>query len=117
MGNKQVNVYRIYKKRPARITIVVPADLHDYESVQIKPEMVLKVEYLDDVFEDTFRNNKQRKFIKSEISHVKVKRLPRKEKKRLKFSIGIPNRKGRICLVAAMLFKTETGFDIQIRRK
>lgn len=115
--NKEVNVYRMYNNRPARITVVVPANSILTDGMEIKPEQVLKVEYLDEEFEKAF-DKSTRKRIQSEISiGVKVKRLPRKEKKALKISVGVPNCHGRVCLVRATLHRTVTGFDLQIRRK
>lgn len=113
-ATKEVSVFRMYKGRPAKITVEVPANLKDNESVELTKENVVSVEYLDEAFEKAVPSKETRRRIMSEISGVDVKRLPRKSKKKLKRSVGITNRK--VVLVRNSVIKTETGFEMQIRK-
>ena len=113
---KQVNVFRIYNKRPAKITINVPVDTVDDEAVEITKENFVAVEYLDDTFKKAFDPKVQQR-IKAEISDEAVVRLPRRAKKELKKSVGINNGVNKVRLIRKTMRKTATGFSIQLRRQ
>lgn len=114
---KEVTVFRIYEGRPAKITVLAP-DVPEGVTVEMEltKENVMAIEYLDDTFKKAFDPKVQRR-IMSEISGVDVVRLPRKEKKELKKSVGIANGVNKVRLIRKSVIKTVSGYEMQIRRQ
>jgi hypothetical protein len=106
----------MYNNRPAKITVRIPEDVQDGESVELTADNVVDIEYLDETFKKAFAPKVQRRIMNEISEGVPVQRIPRKAKKKLKSSVGIPNRHGKVKLVRNTIVKTALGYELQIRR-
>lgn len=115
-ATKEINVYRMYKGRPARIRVVVPAQFkeEDLPNLVLTKENVIGLDYLDEELDEKLGKDMVR-LMRREISEEVVERIPRKRKKQVKKGLGIPSNHSRVKIIRSRTTKYPGGYNISLR--